>query len=181
MSARAPLLALDFIPRPWRVGASGWLVLVLGIAGACVVVSDYRKTDAALSAAQASHVRLSRRADQSRLKALAAQRETVPEAELRRANGVALALARPWGGLFKALDAVADPQVVMTRMEPSGPKGTVSISGEARSLQELFDYARRLGAQPGIREAHVDTYSFREVGAARSVSFSLTARWGSGS
>lgn len=178
MSPRAPRLDLDFVAVRWRAGLSGWLLLLLGLAAAYVVVHDYQGLDQALQTTEQSRERLARRADQTRLRQLATARETVPEPEIRKANGVAHTLGRPWAQLFAALDAVADPEVVLTRLEPSGAKGTMAVTGEARSLQELFDYAHRLGTRPGIREARVDSYAFRDVGAAHSVSFALTARWG---
>jgi Tfp pilus assembly protein PilN len=178
MSRASPPAQVDFVAARWRSGTAGWCVLLLGLVLAIAVVRDAQIKQSAGDAVQRSRERMSRQADQRRIARLTAQRETVPEAELRKLATVSKALGRPWAQVFDALDAVADPEVALTRMEPDGNKGTLLLAGEARSLAELFAYAQRLAAQPGIAQAQVLGYSFREQGGARSIAFTLSARWG---
>jgi hypothetical protein len=175
---RVPPLELDFIQSGWRPGIVGWLTLALGLGFSAWVLVLYSKASAELAGEEARLAHLTLRADQRRIAFIARQRETVPEAELRRVGVVATSLGRPWADLFAALDATADAQIALTRFEPNASRGVVILGGEARSLPELFDYARALGAQRGIQAAHVDSYAFRDTGNAHSVEFSLSAQWG---
>lgn len=178
MTRLAPLPDLDFFEQRWRTGKAGWCVLLLGLLTAAWVVHDEQIQSQSGDALVHRRERLARQADQRRIARLAAQRETVPEAELRKLGTVVATLQRPWAAVFDALDAAADPQIALTRMEPDGNKGSLLLAGEARSLAELFAYAQKLSTQPGIAQAQVLGYTFREAGTARSVAFTLNARWG---
>ena len=100
------------------------------------------------------------------------------EQEARPALAVARVLQRDWRALLGTLEAAAqDPGVALLTLEQDGGRGGLRLSGEARSLPEVFAYVKRLEADGGLRDVRLGSYEFHASGPQQVVGFTVTARW----
>lgn len=98
--------------------------------------------------------------------------------ELQRANLVVASLNIGWAGLFKQIEAVQLPAVTLLALQPeSGVARRLRLSGEARRLDDVLDYVKRLGSAPGLRNAHLVSHELVVDGPRRSVRFALVVDW----
>ena len=98
--------------------------------------------------------------------------------ELERANLVVARLNIGWAALFRQLEAVQMPTVKLLALQPeSGAAKRLRLSGEARRLDDALDYVKRLGAAPGLRNAHLISHELVVDGPRRAVRFALVVDW----
>ena len=94
----------------------------------------------------------------------------------RRAEQVALELRLPWTALFDAVEGAADASVALLTIEPDARRSALRVSGEARNKKAMLDYMNRLGAQPPMLRAVLESHQQREA-AGSPVQFTLIATW----
>ncbi|MDH4324364.1 MAG: hypothetical protein OEW90_09535 [Betaproteobacteria bacterium] len=114
----------------------------------------------------------------ARAVAVAMDPRRLEEAE-RRASLIALELRLPWNELFNAVEEATDPAVALLAVEPDARRSALRVSGEARDKEAMLRYVKRLGAQPPIVRALLESHAERRTGGSAAVQFTLVAYWGS--
>lgn len=177
MKARVPLpLGLDLAGRRRRPSLLGWLMLAAGALACAGVLHEYEVREAQV-ADEARLLARARRAVDARMGS-ARPPAPVSDAELRPALAAARLLGRDWGGFLSGLEAaVSDPGIAVLALEQDGPAGSLKLSGEARSLSEVFALLARLAGVAGLRDARLVSYGFRDDDGVQVVSFQIDARW----
>jgi hypothetical protein len=95
----------------------------------------------------------------------------------QRAAQIEHQLAVPWADLFGTLEALGTDDVTLLRVEPDPSLGTIGIAGEARNLQAMVEYARRVGASAAFGDVYVKSHSVVTADPQRPVRFELVGRW----
>lgn len=177
LNPQPAVIALDFIQQRRRPGLLGWLLLAAGLLTALSVLLTYQDLGTQLSTAQSRLERETRHLERSRALALSKQREKLPEAELKAAAQLAQRLHNRNLEVLAEVEAARNADVALLSLIQTAGKPQLKLTGEARSLQAAFDFARRLAARPGMRSAQVDSYEFKPSGSVEVVAFSLNASW----
>jgi hypothetical protein len=172
-----PAFTLDFVPRRRRPSLLGWLLLLAAVAATAAVVLEYFDVQERLDEAQQQLARAQRLQERSSGLQQARKQERVPEAELRRAAQIAARLQDPWPQLVPQLEAAGNADITLLSLDADAGKAQINVAGEARSLEAVFDYAKRIGAQPGFTSVQVQNYEFHKVGSQDLVQFKLSVRW----
>ncbi|HEX5127420.1 MAG TPA: hypothetical protein VFW00_11820 [Rhodocyclaceae bacterium] len=172
-----PEIALDFISRRKRPSMLGWLILLAGILASMAVLMEYFDLQDAQTDAERRLAREERVVNRKLGHELAKTREKVPDNELRRAAQIAQELRRPWLDTLAQIETASNKDVALLTFEPDPNKGALRLGGEARSLDAVFAYAKRLSAQPSLADAQVDGYEFKKSGVVDVVVFKLTVHW----
>jgi hypothetical protein len=85
---------------------------------------------------------------------------------------------QPWEGLFAALEAADNKDVALLAVTPDVVRRRVRIHAEARHLDAMLAYHRRLEEGGSLRQvALIDHESVKEV-AEQPVRFHIVAAWG---
>ncbi len=75
------------------------------------------------------------------------------------------------------LEAAGNADIALLSLDADTGKAQINVAGEARSLEAVFAYAQRIGAQPGFTSVQVQNYEFHRSGSQDLVQFKLSARW----
>jgi hypothetical protein len=172
-----PAFTLDFVPRRNRPSLLGWLILGAALLLVCAITMEYFDAQERLDEAQQQLSRAERA--QQRASGLQLSRKPVPvsDIELRRAARLAASLQGPWLQLMPQLEAASNADITLLLLNADTGKAQINVAGEARSLEAVFDYAKRIGAQPGFASVQVQNYEFHRIGSQELVQFKLGARW----
>lgn len=169
-------LDLDYQRRRRAVWA-GLAVLAIGLALASAVGVRYWKLqrEVALWNAKAAEAeRVAGRLPQ-------APRVAGDKAEIARqvkdANAVLRRLAVPWQALFAAIESSKGKEVALLTVNPDAEKGLVRIGAEAKGLDEMVRYLKRLQRQPALGEVVLLNHQVQEKDPQKPVRFSVTAAW----
>jgi Tfp pilus assembly protein PilN len=77
-----------------------------------------------------------------------------------------------------ALEKAIDDSVTLLGLEPG--VRDIAIAGEAKDLNALLDYLKRLQAASVFVDLHLTKHEIIQLGAERTVRFSLQASWREG-
>jgi len=175
MSA-APL-ELDFLRAPrssWRW--LGWFALLSAALVAAAAADEHARAQDREAAARARVATLeARRAAAAPAPAAPADAPTL--ALLQQASLVIDQLAVPWDRLFDALEAADAHGVGVLSLVPSARDRTVRMAGEAKSVDDVLAYTKRLSAQPVLSQVHLQSYATTTRERANLVVFTLGAAW----
>lgn len=175
-----PALRLDFRqpvrPRPWP----GMVLLALGLAAAGYQLADYQRIRAATQDWEIQAARLEQRRPRAGFRqiSLAAGEVVALQREVRQANQVLTQLAWPWEALFRGVEAAGSEQVALLAIEPNLEKRTLLIRGEARDLNALLAYLRRLERQPLFTRLALQSHQVQVHDRDRPVRFAALASLG---
>jgi len=163
-------LQLDYIAPLRRPRWIGLLLLAvsLGIAGDLVL--RYREAQMELQRLETARGLLGSGPRPAR----AIPKERLDE-HLKAAQATIRQLALPWGALMRALESTATEEVSILQIQPDANAGVVRLTGEARGLQPVLEYMKKLGAAPGLSEVHLLGHQVREDEPQRPVQFTLQA------
>lgn len=165
-------------PQRWSRPAAT-ACLVAGVVALAAVLARIGMLHADIGQLSTSldETRRAGRHDRLPLKTSAADQENALR-ELQRANLVVASLNIGWAGLFKQLETVQVAGVTLLALQPEpGVAKRLRLSGEARRLDDVFDYVKRLGAAPGLRNAHLVAHEVVVDGPQRAVRFALIVDW----
>lgn len=168
-----PRIELDFARRRPRVNRLGTALLAVGIAGATLVVVDYRSV-----AARSAGLEM-------RLAAISPDRSTATpdKAAVRAAEdaGAAVAeLATPWSVLLQELELASTDSkgsVAVLAVEPDREKRQVRVFAEARSLPIALAYVERLQKSRALRYPMLESHEVQAKDPERPVRFQIKADW----
>lgn len=173
------LLRLDYQrgmqPFPW----AGVVLLALALAMLALAGVRYLELDkeAALWEAKARHA-MARDRQVTEARMAVSQRGTEETAlEIKHANEVLQQLGLPWGKLFQAIESSSGKQAALLSMEPDAQKDVVKLTGEAKNLEDVLDYIRRLSAQEVFSSVYLQSHQVQQQDQEKPVRFALLATW----
>jgi hypothetical protein len=165
----------DGKPLPWL----GQLLLATALAALVLLHGYYQdlKQRSAIWEAKVDHIA---RLSSSRVRAERPLSEAMARAqmlEVQQANQVLRQLSLPWNALFKAVETSAGSDVALLALEPDTQKGTVRISGEAKHLDAVLDFVKRLGTREVFTSVFLQNHQLQQQDPQRPVRFTLLAVW----
>lgn len=161
-------LELDFRGQraapPW----AGRLLLVLAVGLAAHAGYSYTRVRHAVQQSEAALTRGEPRP--------AAPRAVAPE-ELAAVRETVERIGLPWHNLFRAVEAAASQDIVLTGIEPDPKAGTVIISGEGKDYLAALTYVLNLGRDPALARVQLVRHEAKGKDAQGAVSFAVSAAW----
>jgi hypothetical protein len=97
--------------------------------------------------------------------------------EVKEANQVVSQLSLPWNALFKAVETSGGQNIALLSMEPDLRKGTVKMSGEAKDLNALLSYVKRLSSHEVFGSVFLQNHQIQQEDPEKPLHFSLLAHW----
>jgi len=97
--------------------------------------------------------------------------------EAKQANQVLRQLSLPWNDLFKAVETSGGQTIALLSMEPDIKKGMVIISGEAKDLDALLGYVKRLSTHEVFDWVSLQNHQVQQADPEKPLHFSLRAHW----
>jgi hypothetical protein len=97
--------------------------------------------------------------------------------EVKRANEVVRELLQPWERLFQAVESAGGKDVALLALEPNPERKTVKIRGEAKDMQALLGYVRRLQDCDSFAAVYLQSHQVQQQEAQKPVRFVLLADW----
>jgi len=97
--------------------------------------------------------------------------------QLKRADAVLDALYLPWDDLFVTLEKADSKDLGLLGLTPDPRSHSVRISGEAKTVDEVLAYMKRLSQQPLLTQVNLMSYGTVERGGVELVQFVVGARW----
>ncbi|MBV6289094.1 PilN domain-containing protein [Pseudomonas aegrilactucae] len=173
-------LALDFQPR--RRGPLAWVPAVLGTASLVAVVvlqQHLGQTQARLQqqVQQAEQQLGVRPRSQPGLTPAQSREQAESLAQMR---SVSQQLQRPWERLFAMLEALPQDDVALLVLSPDARKGQLRISAEARDLEAMLAFHKRLEASAQLSDVSLLNHEIQAKQPEHPVQFNLSASWESG-
>ncbi|HWD30628.1 PilN domain-containing protein [Pseudomonas caricapapayae] len=170
-------LELDFQPR--RTALSAWALVGIGaclLAGAIVLSQGFDQQQAALDEQlDAFERQLGKRPEHTSTLTPAQSREQTEK--LAQMRSVSQQLQRPWERLFDMLEALPQDDVALLTLTPDARKGQVRISAEARDLEAMLTFHKRLEASGELRDVSLLNHEIQAKQAEHPVQFNLSATW----
>lgn len=163
-------------PVPWL----GLGVLVVALAALAAMAGHYRTLNQQIAfwERKADHIEhLSSRRHVHVVRPLAEQSARVQTLEVKQANQVVQQLNLPWSALFKAVEASGGKNIALLSMEPDMQRGTVKISGEAKDLDALLDYAKQLSKREVFSNVFLQNHKIQQTDPQKPLHFALLAYW----
>jgi hypothetical protein len=162
-------------PVPWL----GLAILVAALAGLAALAAYHQSLTRQLRFWQDQADGIARQSAQ-RAPASRPHSEQAARAQLlevRSANQVVLALDVPWNALFKAVETAGGKGIALLSLEPDTQKGTIKISGEAKDLDVLLEYVKRLSASDVFSGVFLQTHQVQRDVPEKPLRFALLAHW----
>jgi len=176
MALRA--LELDYARRTRRTPWLGIVILLAGAAVAAAAAAEYSRLTSDLRSAERRSAdlerRLERKPERARTNAKDAQ---VVATQVAYANDVLRQLATPWDSMFHEVEAAHDERVALLSIEPDPQKSVVRISGEARSLDDVLEYVKRLSQSPFLTDVYLQNHQVQTLAPDQPTRFALMAGW----
>jgi Tfp pilus assembly protein PilN len=171
-------LMLDFQPRR-RSSPLGWSLLVGGVVLAltCIVIQKQVSGEAEQ---QQGHLQTTQRVltGDTGSKVSLTPAETREQAQnLAEMRKVSQQLRRPWERLFATLEAMPRDNIALLTLTPDARKGQVRISAEARDLDAMLDFHRRLEACDELSDVSLLSHEIVANVPEHPVQFNLSATW----
>lgn len=167
---------VDFAQRrAW--GLPQAVLLAAGLGASAAVLQAYaqlRDETGVLQAEVARHDRAQRRA---RGEPDAAPASPAAQQELRRADATIRQISLPWEPLFETLEITSGAGVALLSVQPDPKAEQVTISGEAKSYDELLSYTERLAQTKLLDRVYLTGHEVKQRDSVRPVAFSLAAHW----
>ena len=98
------------------------------------------------------------------------------EASIALRGNVVARLSLPWDALFRDIEASVDSNAVLLSIESNPEQGSLSLTGEARNLNAMLDYARRLGGGTLLQDVEIVSHQLLVQDTLRPVKFVIRAR-----
>lgn len=173
-------LTLDFQPR--RHGLASALPAVLGIALLLAGMTVQEHLDAQYAQVEqhlhhAEQQLGTRPRTQPTLNAAQSREQAEKLAQMR---SLAQQLQRPWEDLFGMLESLPQDDVALLSLAPDARKGQVRISAEARDLEAMLSFHKRLEASDELRDVSLLNHEIQVKQPEHPVQFNLSASWENG-
>jgi hypothetical protein len=162
---------VDFVRQSRRMPLSGLIVFALGTIAAYWTFTDHRDTIVSTEIVSMTLARYE--AD----KPVGGDYTTVDTGAVEQA---ARRLTTPWSNLLQDLEAAAvdsGKDVALLEIAPDKNKQVIRVSGEARSLQHVLDYVRRLQSAESLSHPLLENHEVQKSVRERPVRFVVAANW----
>ncbi|WP_085689053.1 MULTISPECIES: PilN domain-containing protein [unclassified Pseudomonas] len=171
-------LNLDFQPRP-RSGPLGWSLLGGGVllALVCFGVQQHLGDQAEQQQGHLQHTQRQLTGDSSTKTSLSPAETREQAQNLAEMRKVSQQLRRPWERLFAMLEAMPRDDIALLTLTPDARKGQVRISAEARDLQAMLDFHKRLEASDELSDVSLLSHEIVVKSPEQPVQFTLSATW----
>ncbi|MDD0974753.1 PilN domain-containing protein [Pseudomonas fontis] len=170
-------LNLEFQPR--RQGPLTWLPLAAGAVVLLAAVAVQQHLDSQQSALnthlQGVEQQLGIRPRSQPALTSAQSREQAES--LAQMRSLSQQLQRPWERLFSMLEGLPQDDVALLTLTPDARKGQVRISAEARDLEAMLAFHKRLEASGELRDVSLLNHEIQVKQAEHPVQFNLSASW----
>lgn len=173
-------LELEFQPR--RSSPLAWSLLALGsgLLVALLIAQQLWQAERQALEAQVQHLeqQLGRRPASSAPLNSAASREQAER--LAQMRSVSQQLQRPWEQLFDRLEGLPQEDVALLTLTPDARKGQLRISAEARNLEAMLQFHKRLESIDQLRDVSLLNHEINVRQPEHPVQFNLSATWETG-
>lgn len=174
--------ALDLEFQPRRSSPLAWSLLALGIGllVALLIVQQLWQAEQQVLEAQVQRLeqQLGRRPASSAPLDSAASREQAER--LAQMRSVSQQLQRPWEQLFDRLEGLPQDDVALLTLTPDARKGQLRISAEARNLEAMLQFHKRLESIDQLRDVSLLNHEINARQPEHPVQFNLSATWETG-
>lgn len=166
-------LDLDFQPR--KFSPVGIALLAAGLVAFGAAILDYRAVSAETRDWREELARVQQPARARALPRVGDDREM--QQMMQAAGTVSRDIQRPWDALFKALEEAKTDDVALLNLNPDAARGTVQISGEAKSRDAILGFVDRLGQGGVLKNAFLAEEQRQEQDPEKPYRFLITAEW----
>lgn len=180
-----PRLALSFIEqKPFSITKWSWLgvmILIIGAVLLAYVLYIYQNTEQVLEKLNSEislvSLKLARTQVKNFTNVTINSDEKLSQVEVKQINETVKELTVNWGQLFGTIEQTLIKDVALMEISPNSKSKAITIRGEAKNLNKIFEYIKTLDETPIFTKVHLDTHSVGEENLGRPVSFTLTAEW----
>ena len=169
-------LELDFA-RPRRAGPAGWAMLLAGAIATALLFVAGQGYERDLTQHRAVVQRAEQALPGAARPAASAAEAKAQQAVLAEVRRVGAQLDLPWGELFGALESIAVADVALLSLSPDARKRQLRISAEARNVEAMLDFHRRLEESTVFRDVSLINHEIVAQVPERPVRFNLVADW----
>lgn len=170
-------LDVDFAPRRWSfLWFLGCVVFVLGVAVTGHQAWRYWQHFNARDALVAENMRLQRLIEEADQPVSRSETQASKETAERAAQALDR-LHAPWGALFEGVELAMNGDVALLSMEPDLPLRELRLRGEARHVDAMLHFVRRVDETLVLSTPHLESYQLHLQDPQRPVRFSLVTRW----
>lgn len=174
--------ALDLEFQPRRSSPLAWSLLALGIGLLVALLIAQQLWQAERQALEAQVQRLEqqlgrRPASSAPLNSAASREQAERLAQMR---SVSQQLQRPWEQLFYRLEGLPQEDVALLTLTPDARKGQLRISAEARNLEAMLQFHKRLESIDQLRDVSLLNHEINARQPEHPVQFNLSATWETG-
>ncbi len=169
-------LEINWVARPRRVTTIGLLLALAGLLCAIFVALDYLDADTEQAALQARQNRVSK-GDAPKKRSYVETEPLARDAALTAAQ-IDTQLQLPWSDFLQAIESSNLPSVALLGVEAQGSNRVLHLVAEAKDVEDLLAYVKKLRASPVLRDVFVAGQEEKLVGSVKVIRFSVEATWG---
>lgn len=169
-------LQIDFGPkRRSRIWYGGCVLLLAGMASLGGVAWRYAAYAQIRAPLQAEHDRLQHLLDRP-IEVKAPLNLLTKERIGQLVQAMSL-LNAPWDALLTDIESTMNERVALLGLEPDLAQKTLRLRGEAKDIDSVFDFMRRIDAAAMLDAVHLDHHQLSLQDPQRPIQFVLVARW----
>jgi len=101
-------------------------------------------------------------------------RPTTSAETLRQMDAVTARLNVPWSDVLDAIERRSTQKVALLTLEPDARSGSVALTAEARSLDDLLAYAEALGQDAAVASVRMGQHDLRTQEPGQPVRMTLS-------
>ncbi len=169
-------LEINWVARPRRVTTIGLLLALAGLLCAIFVALDYLDADTEQAALQVRQNRVSK-GDAPKKRSYVETEPLARDAALTAAQ-IDTQLQLPWSDFLQAIESSNLPSVALLGVEAQGSTRVLHLVAEAKDVEDLLAYVKKLRASPVLRDVFVAGQEEKLVGSVKVIRFSVEATWG---
>lgn len=171
------LLGIDFMHRK-RAARVGGALLLAGVFAAVAGGTWYASVNSELERVEAQVAEMQRMARRAPGKVTASPRDAREvQLEARHANAIIQQMTVPWDRLFSELELSANKDVALLTVQPDVGNRILRISGEAKNLNAMLAYSRRLESSAMLGSVVLHGHEVKSQDPQRPVVFAVSAGW----
>lgn len=168
-------LSLDFVEQPvWTINRVSFrslgLLAIAGVAMFLLFQNYQRLTTEYNTVVETSPTREVTQPMDEAIRPLSA-------AELKTVRQTVADLGTPWGQLLSGLEAVRMKHVALLLLEPNKKKSRVTLTGQAKSIQDMLQYVESVSALPMLSNVYLQNHMIEMNDPDKPVNFTILANW----
>jgi hypothetical protein len=156
--------------RPWAFG-----LLAAGFLAVLVLADRYQAITVESNELRETMRKLESVSGPARARAPRNAKET--DERLRAARQVVAQLNVPWDRLFRALEEIDEKDVGVLAISPDANKQQVKLQMEAKSLESMLSYHRKLAESPVFSDMALTDHQVVQDDPDKPVRFNMNGTW----